>query len=80
MCQCGPRISILDIETTTLVDTIPRHIDTARTGDEEDEEDESADSIVTFTLDQNGKYLITSHKSGLMCSWDWNGNIYYIFN
>jgi len=65
----------LDIETTTLVDTIPRRTESIKTGDEEDEEDESADSVITFTLDSNSKILITSHKSGLLCTWDWNGNI-----
>lgn len=79
MCQCGPRISVLDIETTTVVDTIPRRIDTVKTGDEEDEEDESTDSVITFTLDPNSKYLITSHKSGLLCSWDWNGMIFITY-
>lgn len=75
LCQCGPRISVLDVETTTVVDTIPRLTDSVKTGDEEDEEDESADTVITFSLDPTCKTLITSHKSGLLCSWDWNGNI-----
>ncbi|XP_060871087.1 transducin beta-like protein 3 [Metopolophium dirhodum] len=72
LCQCGPRVSILDIETTTLVDTIPQRTGSVKTGDEEDEEDECTDSVITFTLDPTSKNLITSHKSGLLCTWDWN--------
>lgn len=83
LCQCGPRVSVLDVETTTLVDTIPRRSESVNTGDEEDEEDESTDSVITFTLDPTSKNLITSHKSGLLCTWDWNGKILtlrYYFN
>jgi len=65
----------LDIETTTLVDTIPQRTGSDKTGDEEDEEDECTDSVITFTLDPTSKNLITSHKSGLLCTWDWNGKI-----
>ncbi|XP_050423894.1 transducin beta-like protein 3 [Adelges cooleyi] len=71
LCQCGPRVSVLDIETTTIVDTVPRRTNSVKTGDEEDEEDESADAVITFTLDPTSKNLITSHKSGLLCFWDW---------
>jgi len=83
LCQCGPRVSILDTEATTVVDTIPQRTGSVKTGDEEDEEDECTDSVITFTLDPTSKNLITSHKSGLLCTWDWNGKIiisYYIFN
>lgn len=66
---------MLDVETTTLVDTIPRRTDSVKTGDEEDEEDESADTVMTFSLDSKSKCLVTSHKSGLLCTWDWNGEI-----
>lgn len=75
LCQCGPRVSLLDVETTRLIDTIPRRTDTLKTGDEEDEEDESADTVITFTLDPTSKNVITSHKSGLLCIWDWKGKI-----
>lgn len=68
-------MSVLDVETTTLVDTIPRRTDSVKTGDEEDEEDESADTVITFSLDASCTTLVTSHKSGLLCTWDWNGNI-----
>lgn len=73
----------MDIETTTLVDTIPKRTESVKTGDEEDEEDEGIDSVVTFTLDPTCKNLITSHKSGLLCTWDWNGKLiirYYSHN
>lgn len=64
----------MDVETTTLVDTIPARCNNSeKTGDEEDEEDESTDAVITFTLDSTSKNLISSHKSGLLCTWDWNG-------
>lgn len=65
----------MDIETTTIIDTIPRRIESVQTGDEEDEEDEAADNVITFSLDPANKILVTSHKSGLLCTWDWNGKI-----
>lgn len=68
-------MSVLDIETTTIVDTIPRRTESVKTGDEEDEEDEAADNIITFSLDPTNKNLVTSHKSGLICTWDWNGKL-----
>jgi len=72
----------LNIETTTVAGTIPNRTESVKTGDEEDEEDESTDSVITFTLDPTGKNLITSHKSGLLCTWDLNGKkiiVNYIF-
>lgn len=66
-------MSVLDVETTTIVDTIPRRNVIEKTGDEEDEEDESADTVITFSLDSTCSKLVTSHKSGLLCTWDWNG-------
>lgn len=66
-------MSVLDVETTTLIDTVPKRTENVKTGDDEDEEDESADAVITFTLDPTSKNLITSHKSGLLCTWDWNG-------
>lgn len=70
-------MSILDIETTTIVDTIPKFSDSVKTGDEEDEEDLSIDTIVTFTLDPSSKHFITSHKSGLLCTWNWSGKVLF---
>lgn len=52
---------------------IPRRNESEKTGDEEDEEDESADTVLTFSLDPTSSKLVTSHKSGLLCTWDWIG-------
>lgn len=70
-------MSILDIESTTVVDTIPKLSDSVKTGDEEDEENLCIDTIITFTLDPSNIHCITSHKSGLLCTWNLSGKVLY---
>ena len=60
-CQTVSTVSILDLESGTVVQTVG------------DEDSEDADVIVTFSSD--GLRIVTAHKSGLLKLWNSNGEL-----
>ncbi|KRT80907.1 WD40 domain-containing protein, partial [Oryctes borbonicus] len=62
-CQTSSTINCLDINTGQVVSKI----------NTENEDGENADSIQTFTRNNNN--IITSHKSGLLKLWDLDGQL-----
>lgn len=61
LCQCGPVINLLEVESGQLVGSLGNLEDVENTGVE--------DVVVSFALSDDDQHVVSSHKSGLFRLW-----------
>nr|XP_018915495.1 PREDICTED: transducin beta-like protein 3 [Bemisia tabaci] len=65
LCQCTAVVKVLNVETGKVTTTVPK------LSEEEAANEEDADTILTFTLSEDDKFIVTAHKSSLLKLWNW---------
>ncbi|KAK3911617.1 Transducin beta-like protein 3 [Frankliniella fusca] len=61
ICQCGPVINLLDVDSGQLTGSL---------GNTDDEENSvSDDTVISFALSADDQHVVSSHKSGLFRLW-----------
>ena len=75
-CQCANHITIVEVETVSIRQTIPPNLHEFNSLEEDDVID---DPILTFALSHDEELVASGHKSGLIKLWKWKGsNIYCV--